>query len=1102
MRKTAAILLMSVLCAFSVKAYDIYPVPQNIVEDGGTVTLASSMNIVLDEGIPEKVRLYAQEIMEEAGIKPLFSSYSRSGSYLYIGINGSGGEADNFAEESGIPRSVFSGAANQYDPYVLQVNNGKKAGAIVIIGDSDGSAFYGLATLRQMLAGGKQLSTVTIEDYAYTQYRGIVEGYYGTPYSVESIISLLDFFKEYKLNTFIYGPKGDPYHAGYWQDDYPVTITEEERKKGLLTQDDMRRISKKAAECNVHFIWAIHPAMDNPIDFSSESAIEPGIDKIMEKFGKMYDLGVRGFGVFIDDISKAPSAAMTAYLPEQVYARLKAKYNTPESAPEDNVSPLFFVPQQYSLDAGSNSLTELKNIDPEIVIAFTGKSVWSNVSNSDCRSFKNIIGRNPLMWWNNPCNDNYDDRIYMHNMTYRYSAQNAPMDALGGVVANPMQEGQASKIFMFGLADYCWNTADFNASTNWEASFGHLFKDDEELADAFRTFCIHSESTIEPGELTSLYTSFKNNYSDNNLPVSTANSITAKMDELNAAFAKVATMKESSNEAYALMYKDISPWLGKLLSMTQIISSSIKWMLSPGGVDNWTDYTTAIQLYDKLHSDPAFKTYVLEGSGTAPWERYVEASPASTGMEPFVDFLMGKYGAYAPEFPSKERNPEIIHNLATLPSGVNLSTADNEFILNGLSNVSLAPGECIGVFMNGIKEIALSPMGAGFPDELRVEYSVNGKNWTKVEPDGSTYIEMAYFRIRNITEGSTCTIGANTLKGTAPQTGLCTPSGVSTNMPQYMQYAISNVLDYNSSSYFWSSRNQQSDDYVTVDLGSESGLYMVELEFQNDDQPAGNCVIEISSDGNGWEEVNSFSQSDIKENKHTCIIYGDKTGRYVRLRIVDVSSNKWLRLVNFKIYNGRAITTAKDNNDIYTDALDDCSLRTHYVSDAAGYIDYQFIDNINIEEVSIYNNSVYDEEYGLPTLTAYAGGNSYELGVLDEATKVIDVSSIEGLSSLRIEWNDNNIPDIYEISVSGTPYTEGKDISGISEVDGDEEPLVFFSGNRMYIKNCQGKTATVYGTNGVELFSGKVDEDFSMETANKGVYIIAVDGRSIKAIRR
>ena len=64
----------------------------------------------------------------------------------------------------------------------------------------------------------------------------------------------------------------------------------------------------------------------------------------------------------------------------------------------------------------------------------------------------------------------------------------------------------------------------------------------------------------------------------------------------------------------------------------------------------------------------------------------------------------------------------------------------------------------------------------------------------------------------------------------------------------------------------------------------------------------------------------------------------------------------------------------------------------------------------------------------------------------------------------------------------------------------DEEPAVFFSGDNLYIKGCNGKVATIYGTNGIELFSGTVDDNFSIRAANKGIYIIKVGNKSIKAI--
>ena len=32
---------------------------------------------------------------------------------------------------------------------------------------------------------------------------------------------------------FVYGPKADPYHAGKWREDYPSTLTDQQRYMGL-----------------------------------------------------------------------------------------------------------------------------------------------------------------------------------------------------------------------------------------------------------------------------------------------------------------------------------------------------------------------------------------------------------------------------------------------------------------------------------------------------------------------------------------------------------------------------------------------------------------------------------------------------------------------------------------------------------------------------------------------------------------------------------------------------------------------------------------------------------------------------------------------------
>ncbi len=99
-----------------------------------------------------------------------------------------------------LPLAVFDTGDNKFDPYLLQINDLHPHGDIVVLGNDKGSEFYAFATLEQILeqTDGNSIRQITFEDYSHTQYRGIVEGFYGHPYSVENRISLLSFVNDSK----------------------------------------------------------------------------------------------------------------------------------------------------------------------------------------------------------------------------------------------------------------------------------------------------------------------------------------------------------------------------------------------------------------------------------------------------------------------------------------------------------------------------------------------------------------------------------------------------------------------------------------------------------------------------------------------------------------------------------------------------------------------------------------------------------------------------------------------------------------------------------------------------------------------------------------
>lgn len=55
-----------------------------------------------------------------------------------------------------------------------------------------------------------------------------------------------------------------------------------------------------------------------------------------------------------------------------------------------------------------------------------------------------------------------------------------------------MNQAQISKVSLFSVADYTWNTHDYDSDASWQASFDWVIPDDPEAAEALRIFSQNS----------------------------------------------------------------------------------------------------------------------------------------------------------------------------------------------------------------------------------------------------------------------------------------------------------------------------------------------------------------------------------------------------------------------------------------------------------------------------------------------------------------------------------------------------------------------------------------------------------------------------------
>lgn len=622
------ILLSSALQAQ--KAYTIYPVPQAQFLSEGTASISSQVTVVAGAGIDDVTLNRAVEILESSGLKVLQSSKaSKSNSNLYLGVNSSSDAADKLVGRLKLDRKVFS--LPKYDRHILSLNAGKSGSAdIVILGENTNAVFCGLASLEQMVENGtRNMQCVTLYDYADIKYRGVIEGYYGVPYSAEVTKDIFRFMARYKMNAYMYGAKSDPYHSRFWSEPYPEAITADQQRIGYLSQSMIRDITDVAHATKVDFIWAIHPgtAFTNPESKDVN-------DRIMTKFEDMYKLGVRQFGVFVDDVgvpTDDASLKLGADRLSNLQNRIDQRWNNSGAAPADTVKPLHYVPQLYAYswverNVAKRFFESLSNTPSKVNIYITGRAVWTVPNNEDLKLIADFLGRPVSWWWNYPCNDNDMTKIFPMDVYSNFKdeehidnlARLEKLEDVNSIIINPMQQGELSKITLFSVADYTWNNAAFNNDLSWAASIPAVVGKD--MAPSLRYLAAYLRY-FDADALNYQVNRYKSSCEDEN---PRPGGLIGRLTKVIEACEKIQTMENSESLSDRLFYADIRPWLLRLKAMS---SETIALLKGEDVVPVDYDHT------------PEFQYEVLNGMGEDINLSLRVAEPSSEILMPFISWL-------------------------------------------------------------------------------------------------------------------------------------------------------------------------------------------------------------------------------------------------------------------------------------------------------------------------------------------------------------------------------------------------------------------------------------------------------------------------------
>lgn len=664
------------------ESQDVLMIPGKAIDHKGLIINPTPHSInVLENGkldITQGIRLDAENNFS----KDLdFITLAKKGTKLTIDFG------EKIAAKHGVKN--ISGA------YVMNINNK----GISIVGYDEKGAFYGIQTLRQIVespvAAEGKLPFVEINDYPDLPYRGVVEGFYGTPWSHQVRISLINLYGKFKMNYYLYGPKDDPYHScPNWRLPYP----EKEAQ-------NIRELVEASNRNRVDFVWAIHPGQD--IKWNEED-----YTNLVNKFNMMYDLGVRSFAIFFDDIEGEGTN------PEK-QTELLNRLNADFVKTKGDVSPLIVCPTDYSklwanpTPQGSLSIYG-RTLDPSINVFWTGDVVCSDLTKETMDWVNSRIKRPALYWWNFPVTD-YARHIIMQGPTYGLETS-LTKDDLCGLISNPMEHGEASKLALYGVADYAWNIAAYNPIDNWERGLAELTP---EAKEAYRTFAIHSgdtETGYRRAESWETKTFRINNYTQD------------EFDALRKEFEKVmkTPAEMEAKCANKALLDELRPWLvefGKLGARGERTLDLIKLYKTADNADFWVAYV------NNLMSTEDRKAFDAHKSGTMKLQPFYE-----NAMD---DLAFDFYKKLTGEMPLSYKGIGSFSNVQTILSKLMFDNDSTTYYTSGAAQDNQS---WIGADLGCVRDVTEISILQGrnsindvdYFDNAVLEYSMDGKSWQQL----------------------------------------------------------------------------------------------------------------------------------------------------------------------------------------------------------------------------------------------------------------------------------------------------------------------------------------------------------------------------------
>jgi hyaluronoglucosaminidase len=385
-------------------------------------------------------------------------------------------------------------------------------------------------------------------------HRGVVEGFYGPPWSHRDRLFMLERMGRWGMNRYLYAPKDDPLQRREWRTPYPEQTLEEFRELVACGEAHGVRVG-----------FAVSPG----VSISYASADDR--HALADKFESLQATGARLLSLALDDVpSELQHAADRKRFESLAHAHTALSQELLAGfAPETS---FVFVPTDYLGREPSAYLEVLgAELPAEVEVAWTGRTIVSpDIRSDEAAPRAQALGRKLLIWDNVPVSDG-PMRPMLH--LGPYGGRDPGLVAhCSGVLLNPMQHAHASAVALHTAARWLDDPASYDPGTAWRAALEEVGEGDP---DALRTFALaHRFSPLWPD---SRDDEFESAFERLVELLESGRDLTPALDELRARVDVRLGVAERIRERLVdrKLVAEIEPWLASHLRETRRMEAAL-----------------------------------------------------------------------------------------------------------------------------------------------------------------------------------------------------------------------------------------------------------------------------------------------------------------------------------------------------------------------------------------------------------------------------------------------------------------------------------------------------------------------------------------------